>query len=463
MKRPLYAVIFCLAAWACARGESQRERQPPAVHPKACAANLPGIRTECGTITVFEDRASAKGRTLEINFVVAHLSGERSRDAMTYLEGGPGEGAVADVGAAAGWLKPVRETMDVLFVDQRGTGNSNPLRCESDASTNPASAFGHVFDPAVIARCRAALETKADLTKYTTDLAAADLDDVRAALGYERLSIYGISYGTRMAQAYMRRFPTHTRSVVIDGVGPVDVNLPLSYAASAQQSLERVFAAAAVPNLSRDFASILRRLDLAPVPATVRSRDGTPAKVQMSRGDFVYAVRGILYGANAVRVLPDMIAHAASSGNLDAFAQAYYQRDVGLERAIANGLHLSVLCAEDVPFATEAEIAAATKGTFIGRYLFDEYMNACRLWPRAAIARDARTPVTSRVPTLLVSGYFDPVTPPEFAERVAKSLPIAKTVVSPAGSHGSVLDCAREAAIYVLKRETIGEAPEACK
>jgi pimeloyl-ACP methyl ester carboxylesterase len=421
------------------------------------------MTTECGTVTVFEDRAAARGRTLEINFAVARAGGQRSPEALTYLVGGPGEGAVASVGAAAGWLKPVRETMDVLFVDQRGTGESNPLGCLSDASTNPASAFGHVFDPVVFARCRVELETKADLTKYTTDIAADDLDDVRAALGYARLSIYGVSYGTRMAQAYMRRFPTHTRSVVVDGVGPVDVNLPLSYAASAQQSLERVFAAVSVPDVSKEFDSLLRRLDAGPSEATVLARDGTPVKVRMSRGDFAYAVRGILYGANAARVLPEMIARAITSGNLDGFAQAYYQRDVGLERAIAEGLHLSILCAEDVPFATDAQIDAATKGTFIGRYLFDEYRNACKAWPRAAIAGDARTPVTARVPTLLISGYFDPVTPPEFADRVARSLPIAKTILAPAGAHGSVLDCPREAAIYVLQRGTLDGVPEVCR
>jgi pimeloyl-ACP methyl ester carboxylesterase len=461
MTRSACALALCVGAWASACSEPPR--QPPPVHEKACASTFPGLTTECGTVTVFEDRASAKGRTLEINFAVARTGAQRSPEALTYLAGGPGEGAVGGVGAAAGWLKPVRDTMDVLFVDQRGSGESNPLRCQSDAATNPASAFGHVFDPMVFARCRTELKTKADLTKYTTDLAAADLDDVRAALGYERLSIYGVSYGTRMAQAYMRRFPTHTRSVVIDGVGPVDVNLPLSYAASAQQSLERVFAAVSVPDVSKEFDSLLRRLDAGPIEATVVARDRTPAKVRMSRGDFAYAVRGLLYGANAVRALPEMIAHAAASGNLDAFAQAYYQRDIAMERAIADGLHLSVLCAEDVPFATDAEINTATNGTFIGRYLFDEYRNACKAWPRAAIAGDARTPVTTRVPTLLISGYFDPVTPPEFAERVARSLPIAKTIVAPAGAHGSTLDCPLEAAIHVLQRGTVDDMPQSCR
>ena len=119
-----------------------------------------------------------------------------------------------------------------------------------------------------------------------------------------------------------------------------------------------------------------------------------------------------------------MIGHAAASGNFSAFAEAYWSRDVNMGRAIAFGTHLSVFCAEDVPFPTDADVDQVTAGTFLGRYLFDEYRNACRAWPRGRIAADARTPVMAPAPTLLVSGAFDPVTPPSFAERVAQRLVI---------------------------------------
>jgi pimeloyl-ACP methyl ester carboxylesterase len=425
---------------------------------------------ECGAITVFEDRAARRGRTIDIAFLVARAETPRANEALFVFAGGPGEGSTDLAGYAFGWLAPLRSTLDIVFVDQRGTGNSHALQCASDGDGQPAGIFGHVFDPAVVARCRDQLVHDADLTKYTTDDAVADVDDVRAALGYDRISVYGASYGTRMAQAYMRRFPRRVRSAVIDGIVPFDNAIPLTYAASAQQSIERVWAACRDsamcgwmhPQIASEFDRLLGRLDAGPVPTTF-SAAGTNVTVPFGRGDFGCAVRGILYAADSVSRLPDMIGRAAASGDFGEFAAAYWSRDVALDRAIAFGTHLSVFCAEDVPFPSEADIDQATAGTFLGRYLFDEYRNACRAWPRGNIALDARTPVTAPVPTLLVSGAFDPVTPPAFAERVAQSLPVSLSIVDPAGSHGSALGCAREAVLYILARGTLGGAPAVCR
>jgi pimeloyl-ACP methyl ester carboxylesterase len=424
----------------------------------------------CGTITVFEDRATRRGRTIDIAFLVARADTPGATEAVFVFAGGPGEGSTDLAGSAFGWLAPVRTSLDIVYVDQRGTGRSHPLQCSSNGEGNPAGVFGHVFDPAVVARCRTELEGYADLSKYTTDDAVADVDDVRAALGYERISLHGGSYGTRMAQAYMRRFPRRVRSAVIDGVVPFDNAIPITYAASAQQSLERVWAACNAsitcrflhPGIAADFDGLLQRLDAGPVPTTF-SAAGTMVTVPFSRGDFGYAVRGLLYRADSVSRLPDMIGRAAASGDFSEFAEAYWSRDASLDQVIAFGTHLSVFCAEDVPFPTESEIDQLTGGTFLGRYLIDEYRNACRAWPRGSVAADARTPVTTPVPTLLVSGAFDPVTPPAFADRVAQSLPVSLSITDPAGSHGSSLGCALPAVLYVLERGTLGGAPPACR
>jgi pimeloyl-ACP methyl ester carboxylesterase len=436
------------------------------LHP--CPAG-PGT-SSCGTITVFEDRAARRGRTINIAFLVARADTPGAREALFVFAGGPGEGSTSLARAADGWLQPLRATLDIVFVDQRGTGQSHPLQCSSAGDTDPAAIFGHVFDPAVVARCRDTLSRDADLTKYTTDDAVADVDDVRAALGYEHVSLYGGSYGTRMAQAYMRRFPARVRSVVIDGVVPFDNAIPLTYAASAQQSVERVWAACranagcqrANPHLASDFEQLLRRLDAGPVPTTL-SAAGRPVTVAMHRGDFGYAVRGLLYNANAVSRLPDMIGRAAATGDFREFADYYWSRDTTMDRAIAFGTHLTVFCAEDVPFPTEADITAATAGTFLGRYLFDEYRGACLEWPRGRISDDARTPVTARIPTLLLSGAFDPVTPPAFAERVARSLPLSQSITSPTAAHGAALGCPRAAVLHVLGRGTLEGVPEVCR
>jgi pimeloyl-ACP methyl ester carboxylesterase len=424
---------------------------------------------ECGTVTVFENRPSQHGRTLGIHFLVLRSTSGPSREALFMLAGGPGQGAIATF-AVTPWVGPVRATMDLVLVDQRGSGRSHALNCDVTATTDPAGTFGAMYPADWARRCRDLLSVDADLTQYTTDAAVQDLEDVRAALGYDKIALYGGSYGTRMAQAYMRRYPSHVKAAVIDGVVPFDNKLPVTYAASAQLALDRIVAACAAtpacaqahPALRGDFTGLLHRFDGGPVPTTVSLSGGTLVPVMMSRGDFAYAVRGLLYDPAANRTLPDVIGRAVTSGDLHEFAQSYWQRQVAFSRDFAYGLHFSVFCSEDLPFISEADITEATAHTFLGRYVIDEYRRACALWPRGRIASDYRTPVTVSVPTLLVSGYFDPATPPEFAERIAKSLPLAHLVVAPTGSHGSAAGCPRAAVLQVLIGGKLDDLPDAC-
>jgi len=343
---------------------------------------------------------------------------------------------------------------------------------ESGFSLRPcqSGAFGHIFDPAAVARCRATLEPDADLTQYMTDHAIEDVEEVRARLGYEKVSLYGGSYGSRMAQAYLRRHPERVSAVVLDGVVPFDVAVPLTYARSAQQALDRVFAAcaarpacqAAHPDPGGDMSAIQRRLAAERVAAKVTPRSGLPVRVPLSAGDFGYAVRGILYSARTAPELPDLLGRAIATGSLDEFAQRYYDREARFADGFAHGLHFSVFCAEDVPFPTEQDIVDATEGTFLGRYLFDEYRHACANWPRGAIRADARTPVTARVPTLLISGWFVPSTPTQFAERVAQTLSEHRLLVAPSGAHVSAFSCAGPAAGHVLATGSFAGMPAVC-
>jgi pimeloyl-ACP methyl ester carboxylesterase len=258
---------------------------------------------------------------------------------------------------------------------------------------------------------------------------------------------------------------------VIDGTVPFDNTLPLTYAASAQQSLERVFAAcaanppcqAAHPDLAGQFAALLQKFDRGGVSTSVTPPGRAPVPITMSRGDFGYAVRGLLYSARAVSGLPDLIGRAASTNDLREFAQAYWERELEFSHDFAYGVHWSVLCAEDVAFVRPADVETATARTFLGRYVIDEYLGACALWPHAGVAGAFHRPVDVAVPTLLISGYFDPVTPPQFAERIARSLPLARLIVAPMGAHVSVPGCPRAAALHVLITGTFDRMPEVCR
>src|SRR5262245_19241490 len=162
--------------------------------------------------------------------------------------GGPGQGRLATYGNGA-WARPVLASMDIVLVDQRGSGRSHSLNCDVTAAADPAGTFGRMYPPDSVRRCRDTLSVDADLTQYTTDAAVQAVDDIRAALHYDTVSLYGASYGSRVAQAYMRRYPGRVRAAVIDGVVPFDNKLPLTYAASAQLALDRVFAACAATPL----------------------------------------------------------------------------------------------------------------------------------------------------------------------------------------------------------------------
>jgi pimeloyl-ACP methyl ester carboxylesterase len=419
---------------------------------------------------VFENRDTKRGRKLFIRYMVVSARRDTGAAPVFFFTGGPGQGSTMLLPVANGWAAPLRETRDLVFIDQRGTGASNPLACPTTNLEFPERAFGHVFDPDVYRECRAALESRADLTRYTTSQAIEDIEEIRERLGYEHVLLWGGSYGTRLAQAYARRYPGRVVAMVLDGVAPFDLQLPSMYARGAQAAIDRVFdacradaaCAATYPSLPLEFKAILERLQQTPADASVRTPDGRVVPVTISAGDFGYAVRGILYDSRMTARLPEMIHHAAATGDLSEFAQRYWARAVSLERTMAHGLHLSVLCPEDIALLSEAEVEPRTRDTFLGTYLIDEYRAACGVWPSIPAAADVQRPLDAPVPTLLLSGYFDPVTPPGFAERVAKSLPLSRQVIDRTGGHGVTERCALPAVLRVLTTGTIDNLPAVC-
>jgi pimeloyl-ACP methyl ester carboxylesterase len=453
------------ASQAQAPGSSRPDRSGL----RLCGHRAYGPRARCGSMMVYENREAGSGRQININFLVLKAARPTHAAPLILFDGGPGAGSTDLAELANGPLAPIRKFRDILMVDQRGTGRSNGLLCPTAVVTRPAVAFSHVFDPEVFRTCRRELETRADLTLYTTERAIEDVDDVRQALGYDSVLVWGGSYGTRMAQAYLRRYPTRVVAAVLDGVVPFDFHAPAGYARSLQGSLDRVMADCrewpacrdSFPSLAQDFASLTTRLRDGPVPATVKRRDGKVFPVTLSPGDFGYAVRGILYGSAGARQLPGVIHRAARTGDLSPFAQRYWERAAGFAN-FADGLHFSVFCAEDTPFIKDDEIQTLTEGTFLGRYLIDEYRGGCKEWARASIADDFFQPVTAPAPVLLVSGWFDPVTPPSFGEAVARHLPNSKHFVVRNEAHGAAFGCAMPALLYFLERATLVGLPSVC-
>lgn len=380
--------------------------------------------------------STARVLELRVRVLRAGAAGATS-DAVVVLTGGPGTSSVNGAARIARRYAPLRETRDIVLLDQRGTGPSSPLSCRHPAGTGEL--FDGIAARSTVRACRAEAEATIRFDRYSTDDAVHDLDLVRAALGYDLVNLVGESYGTRAAMAYARRHPERVRTLVLDGVAPFGLRAPLTYASSAQQALDSLWVdcaaqpacARAFPDVRREFDSVLARL-ATPVQVQVQLPGEAPVGARFDRDDFGYAVRGLMYGAGRVR-LPRMIHAAFVTGDLAPLAEAFARRSRDLASAI--GVHLTVFCAEDVPHIQDRAVVAATAGTFLGDALVREYRALCSMWPRIGIAADYRRPLRSDAPILMLSGGRDPVTPPLLAAEIAALLPNSVHVVLPFGLH----------------------------
>lgn len=396
----------------------------------------------CGSYEVFENRESRSGRKIALKIVVFPATGkDRSPDPLFHISGGPGSSATEDAPYIAEEFVKIRERRDLVFVDQRGTGGSNPLNCTFFDPKDIQSYLGHWNPIEQVSECRRELEPKADLRLYVTSIAMDDLDDVREALGYKQINVSGSSYGTRAALTYVKRHSANVRSVLLHGVSPFDQFMPRDFPQHTQRALEGVLdecladaaCIKAFPDIRNETKAVLEKLKKGPVEVNV-TVEKKAAKVKLSRDLAGEAIRYMLYQSGAASRIP-LVIHAASLGNFTPLAEAaIFYRQVIVATG-SNGMYLSVTCAEDLPWIKK-EDGLDADNTFLGSYRLRQQRQACTLWPRSDIPKDYTTPTRSNVPTLIFSGQWDPVTPPSYGENAAKNLPNSVHVVVPSGGHG---------------------------
>jgi pimeloyl-ACP methyl ester carboxylesterase len=396
-----------------------------------------------GTFAVFEDRDTQTGSMIHLDVVILHATGPDPKpDPIVPLAGGPGQNAVSyRTGTWAPWIRRER---DIVLVSQRGTGGDNNLFCKLGAGDDNLQVY---LDPTFVAEnfrpCLEELKDKFDLTKYSTCHAADDLNELRLALGYEKINLTGVSYGTRAALVYMRRHPETVRTAILNGVAPTTWENPLHHAPSAQEAIELLFAEcaedpdcnAALPNLEEEFWTVIERLEHEPADVTV-THPATEERVtvKLHREAFSESVRMMMYSWDISRMLPSLI-HQAFKGDYEKFAQYGMEVNRGVLKTLSLGMLLSVTCAEDLERITEEEIVEFTSGTYMGDGRVRRQKAVCDFWPKSKLPANYGGPVRSKVPVLLLSGTLDPVTRPKFAEHAALHLPNSLHVVAP-GAHG---------------------------
>lgn len=408
---------------------------------------LPGLPPEarCGTYEVWENRAAKSGRKIPLRVVVVPaLDPDRLPDPFTYFEGGPGQSSVAAAPLMLQSLGALRKQRDFLFVDFRGTGGSGGLFCTEMKGTGRVQEhLDDFYSPEQVKACAKRLSKTADLSQYTNATSVDDIEEVRAALGYGKLNIFGASGGTKAALVYLRRHPESVRTVTLLGVAPTDERGPFFMARNGQRALDGLIAEcqedegcrAAFPRLRDEIDAVLQKAEKE--PATVVLTDtgtGKPVEVRMTRTGVAQMLRYMLYGPLAASLLP-LEVHLAAQGDWKPLAERALRLASAPPSVLSNGYQFSLTCSEDLPFIREDEIPAVTQGTFLGDFRIRRQKEICAVWPVPPVGREFLDPVASDVPVLFLTGERDPVTPPGNAERAARTLPNSLQVVVPDGGH----------------------------
>jgi pimeloyl-ACP methyl ester carboxylesterase len=434
-------------AWVLGSSGCEASSDGEANEPTLTLTPCPGggsFEAQCGTLTVPEDRGVAHGRQLELAiYLVPASSRGAAKDPVFLLAGGPGQGA-AELGPyIAPRFTAILRERPIVFVDLRGTGSANPLRCDAEDPDDLAAMLGATLDLDALDACLASYGD-ADLRQYTTFAMIEDLEQVRAALGYAQINLLGISYGTRVALEYMRRYPERTRSAVLDGVVPADVEVSLAGPAHAEAALGLLLGdcradpecAAAFPGLERKLEQVLRDLDdNRELERLDHPRTGAPLRVDITRAGFVGVLRMALYSGAYARLIPQLIerAHAGDYGPSAAVAL----HTAAMSKTISLGLYFTVSCSEDLRgLGPEARAAAVAGLSVFDDHLLAQLEQVCARWPHAELGPERFTALESSVPTLMLSGRYDPVTPPVLAEHAAATLSNARSLVAPHLSHG---------------------------
>ena len=409
------------------------------------------IKARCGTLLrpldPSQGLADSDSPTIELRVaVVPALNLQPENDPIVPIAGGPGQGSIDFYSAMEGAFEPLRRNRDILLVDQRGTGGSSRMDCPIDDDTLLFESDVTLEDTVeFINECLG--ELPHDPRYFTTSVAVTDLEAVRKALGYSALNLYGISYGTRVAQHFARRYPDSTRTVVIDGVVPPQVALGPEIATESQKAVDNILARCAeddacsehFPDIEATFARIVAELRDESVEVLVpHPNTGRFETITIGAGQFAGAVRLLAYSPTTIALLPLFI-HEAGEGNWAPIAAQFMMTALQMSDAIAMGMHNAIMCTEDIPFLDKATIDYdGIDASYMGSFQMETLEAICTSWPSGPIDPEFKVPVATDLPFLLLSGDADPITPPRYAELAAVDLSNAAHLIGKHQGHGQI-------------------------
>ena len=426
-----------------------------------------GFDVNCGWLRVPEDRSDTGGNSIRLHVAVFAATGDdAATDPIVYLDGGPG-GHTLDALQFSfnARFAPILENRPLVMFDQRGVGLSQPnLDCEEELELT-IDLLDEDLDPseyaarelAALTECRDRLEGEGtQLAAYNSAENAADVADLRVALGYDEINLWGISYGTRLALTVMRDHPEGIRSVVLDSTVPLEADLISGVAASAERAFEVFFASCAAdercgatyPDLEARFLEVVERLDAEPVEVEVDDFVSGETYPGILTGTSLYELLfQSLYAEDIIPLLPDFIVDAADGdyGGVSRLNSVFFSNAAFLSL----GMYLSVQCQEEYAYSSPAAVDAAVAEHADVSALFAttaSEFESCVMWGVGTAAPIEMEAVTSDIPTLVAAGEFDPITPPSYGRLVSDTLAASTFVEFPGLAHGvtTVAGCPRD-------------------
>ncbi|WP_206674628.1 alpha/beta hydrolase [Rheinheimera pleomorphica] len=468
---PLIAATALLMPAAVAAQQAKASQQAAPTLTPCYAKNL-SDRMLCGSIRRPLDAAApSQGASIDIHFaVLPAINPQHKQEAVLAFAGGPGQSAFDAAATFAYALRYARESRDILLVDQRGTGKSGLLQCDGLDLTSQFALDENNLDIVSMTRsetelCRDKLQV--DLSHYTTVAAAADFEAVRLALGYQHLHLYGGSYGTRMAQEYMRQYPSAVLTATLDGVVPFNQSFGAMGAAS-DASLEAIYTYCdASPECRQQFPNARSQLQQLQQTLTERSISTTVRhprtfeliELKLTRAKLQQALRFALY-RNSTRAMLPLVIDQASKGDYSALIGLMLAQDFAADLSV--GVNFAVVCGEDRPFWTAKSQAEFAK-SYLGQSWLQGAKTSCDVWQVTPVAADYTAPLQTDTPVLLLSGGLDPVTPPGWAELAMVKMRNARHLVAPHATHiVASQSCAPKLISQFINQQSAAELDERC-
>jgi len=441
MHRSLLVLLAALLATSTASAQS--------LELTDCRINAgPGtssMAARCGTmLRPLDPTGTVPGEIALRIAVVPALNLTPEPDPLVPISGGPSQGAVQFYTSYYWVFEDVRRNRDILLIDQRGTGESATMDCEFDDDVIEGE---YSIELTIEYTERCLEELPYDPRFFTTSVAVTDIEAVREALGYASLNLYGVSYGTRVAQHFARRYPGSARSIIIDGVVPPQLSLGPEIATESQKAVDNILARCAAdeacnrafPDLAANFKRVVAELRDTPKNITVpHPSTGLPEELEFGAGELAAAVRLLAYHPNSVALVP-LLLHEAGQGNYVPLGSQFMMTMIAMMDAMSLGMHNSVVCAEDVPFYDKSSIDYdGLAASYMGAYQLDALEAICSVWPVGPIDDEFKVPLATDIPVLLLSGDSDPITPPRYAELAAVDLENSIHLIGKNQGHGQI-------------------------